>query len=140
MRLVALRLRSDLDSHSRTVTEGLTFQKIGKLVGIILLVSTSLAYGQFFTYSQWERLPQKERQVYLAGAFDTVVGVTEAEDPWGLKTSLHYRKCIRHSHVTLRQLSQNVIAFAATKPELKDTWVVGALLPYLQSLCGLVPK
>jgi hypothetical protein len=71
IRLVALRLRSDLDSHSRTVTEGLTFQKIGKLVGIILLVSTSLAYGQFFTYSQWERLPQKERQVYLAGAFDT---------------------------------------------------------------------
>ena len=48
MRLVALRLRSDLDSHSRTVTEGLTFQKIGKLAGIILLVSTSLAYGQFF--------------------------------------------------------------------------------------------
>ena len=35
MRLVALRLRSDLDSHSRTVTEGLTFQKIGKLVGML---------------------------------------------------------------------------------------------------------
>jgi hypothetical protein len=58
--------------------------------------------------------------VYLAGAFDAVVGVTEAEDPWGLKTSLHYRKCIRDSHMTLRQLSQNVIAFAATKPELRD--------------------
>jgi hypothetical protein len=80
-------------------------------------VSTSLAYGQFFTYSQWEQLPEEERQVYLAGAFDTVVGVTEAEDPWGLKTSLHYRKCIRDSHLILRQLSQNVIAFAATKPE-----------------------
>jgi hypothetical protein len=44
------------------------------------------------------------------------------------------------SHLTLRQLSQNVIAFAATKPELKDTWVVRALLLYLQSLCGLFPK
>jgi hypothetical protein len=69
MRLVALRLRSDLDSHSRTITEGPKFQKIGKLVGIILLVSTSLAYGQFFTYSQWERLPQKERQVYRGGSY-----------------------------------------------------------------------
>jgi hypothetical protein len=104
------------------------------------LVSTSLAYGQFFTYSQWERLPEEEREVYLAGAFDTVVGVAEAEDEWGLKNSLHYRKCIRDSHMTLRQLSQNVIATAATKPELKDTWVVGALLLYLRSLCGLVPK
>jgi hypothetical protein len=104
------------------------------------LVSTSLACGQFFTYSEWEQLPEEERQVYLAGAFDTVVGITEAEDPWGLKTSLHYRNCIRDSHMTLRQLTQNVIAFGATKPEVKDTWVVGALLLYLQSLCGLVPK
>ncbi len=40
---------------------------IGKLAGTILLVSTSLAYGQFFTYSQWERLPEEEeRQVYIA--------------------------------------------------------------------------
>ena len=104
------------------------------------MVSASLAYGQFFTYSEWERLPEEERQVYLAGAFDTMVGITEAEDPWGLKTSLHYRKCIRDSRMTLRQLSQNVIAFAATKPELKDTWMVGALRLYLQSLCGLAPK
>ena len=103
-------------------------------------MSTSLAYGQFFTYSEWERLPEEKRQVYLAGAFDGVVGVAEAEDPWGLKTSLHYRKRIRGSHMTLRQLSQNVIAFAQTKPELKDTWVVQALLLYLQSLCGLVPN
>jgi hypothetical protein len=103
-------------------------------------VSTSITYGQFFTYSQWERLPEEERQVYLAGAFDTVVGVTEAEDPWGLKTSLHYRKCIRDSHMTLRQLSKTVIAFAATKPELQGTWVAQALLLYLQSVCGLVPK
>ena len=28
-------------------------------------MSTSLAYGQLFTYSQWERLPEEERQVYL---------------------------------------------------------------------------
>ena len=30
------------------------------------LVSTSLAYGQFFNYSEWERLPEEERQVYLS--------------------------------------------------------------------------
>jgi hypothetical protein len=104
------------------------------------LVSTSLAYGQFFTYSEWEGLPEELRQVYLAGAFDTVVGIAEAEDPWGLKSSLHYQKCIRDNHMTLRQLSQNVIAFAATKPELQGMLVVQALLLYLQSLCGLVPK
>jgi hypothetical protein len=33
MRLVALRLRSDLDSHSRTVTEWLTFQKSANWLG-----------------------------------------------------------------------------------------------------------
>jgi hypothetical protein len=139
MRLVALRLRSDLDSRPNC-PRGPDISKIGKLAGIILSVSTSLAYGQFFTYSQWERLPEEERQVYLAGVFDTVVGVEEPEDPWGLKNSVHYRKCMRDSHMTLRQLSQNVIAFAATKPELKDTWVVRALLLYLQTLCGFVPE
>jgi hypothetical protein len=87
VRLVALRLRSDLDSRPNC-HQGPDISKIGKLAGIILSVSTSLAYGQFFTYSQWERLPEEERQVYLAGAFDTVVGVEEAEDPWGLKNSL----------------------------------------------------
>ena len=76
-------------------------------------MSTSLAYGQFFTYSEWERLPEEERQVYLAGAFGTVVAVTEAEDPWGLKKSLHYRQCIRDSHMTLKELSQNVIICAS---------------------------
>jgi hypothetical protein len=111
-----------------------------KMAGIILLVSTSLAYGQFFTYLQWERLPDEQRQLYLAGAFDSVVGVAEAEDPWGLKNSLLYRKCIRDSHMTPRQLSQNVIAFAATKPELQGMWVVQALLLYLQNLCGSVPR
>jgi hypothetical protein len=110
------------------------------MAGIILLVSTSLAYGQFFTYLQWERLPDEQRQLYLAGAFDSVVGVAEAEDPWGLKNSLHYRKCIRDSHMTLRQLSQNVIAFAATKTELQGMWVVQALLLYLQNFCGSVPR
>src|SRR5262249_13869923 len=80
--------------------------KIGKLAGIILLVSTSLAYGQFFTYSEWGRLPEEERQVYLAGAFDGVGAVAEAGDPWGLKNSLHYGKCIRDSHMPLEQLSQ----------------------------------
>ena len=44
-------------------------------------MSTSLAYGQLFTYSQWERLPEEERQVYLAGALDTMVGVTEDGRP-----------------------------------------------------------
>jgi hypothetical protein len=126
-------------SHSRTVN-GADISKIGKLAGIILLVSTPLAYGQFFTYSEWKRLPEELRQVYLAGAFDTVVGIVEAEDPWGLNGSLHYQKCIRDSHMTLRQLSQNVIAFAATNPELQGMVVVQALLLYLQSLCGLVPK
>jgi hypothetical protein len=40
----------------------------------------------------------------------------------------------------LKELSQNVITFAQAKPELRGTWVVAALLLYLQSLCGLVPK
>ena len=134
-KIVPLRSRfSQPNCHLRT-----DISKIGT-AGIILLVSASLAYGQFFTYSEWERLPEELREVYLAGAFDTVVGVTEAEDPWGLKKSLHYRQCIRDSHMTLKELSQNVITFAQAKPELRGTWVVAALLLYLQSLCGLVPK
>ena len=49
------------------LSPGADISRIGKLAGIILLVSTSLAYGQFFTYSGWEQLPEEERQVYLAG-------------------------------------------------------------------------
>jgi hypothetical protein len=117
-----------------------TISKVGKLAGIILLASMSLAYGAFFHYSEWERMPEEAQDVYLAGAFDAFVGIAVSEDPGSLKRSIHYQDCLHKSNMTLRQLSQNVIAFASAKPELQRSWVIIALGVYLQNLCGSPPN
>jgi hypothetical protein len=110
------------------------------LAGVILLAATAIAHGgAFFKYSQWERLPEEAREMYLAGAFDTIVGIADVESPGSLKRSYHYQDCLNKSDMNLQQLTQNVIAFARARPELQGTWTQIALGQYLNTLCGLPP-
>jgi hypothetical protein len=86
-------------------------------------VSTSLAYGQFFTYSQ--RLTEEERQVYPAGAFDTVVSVTEARGPMGFEDLAALPEMhTRHPHdpeTTKMFVSNSRWALAAPFPRTMST-------------------
>ena len=106
-----------------------------RLVTIVLLFLTTPAYAQsvFLTYSQWEQMPINLREVYVAGAFDTLSTVTTPEQVNYVK---HYNECVAKAKFDLHQLAENMKAYAETQPDLRDKPTPGALLRYLVSICG----
>jgi hypothetical protein len=106
-----------------------------RFVTILLLLSTTPAHAQnvFLTYGQWEQMPISLREMYVAGAFDTLSTVTSAEH---VSFAEHYNECIAKARLNLHQLAENMKEYAETQPDLRDKPTPGALLRYLVSLCG----
>jgi len=67
-----------------------------RFVTIVLLFLTTPAYAQsvFLTYRQWEQLPTNLREIYVAGAFDTLSTVTTPEQVSFVK---HYNECVANA-------------------------------------------
>jgi len=109
-----------------------------RLVTIVLLFLTTPTYAQsvFLTYSQWEQLPTNLREMYIAGAFDTLSTVTTPEQVHLVK---RYNECVVDARLNLQQLVQNMKEYAETQPDLRDKPTPGALLRYLLKLCGAPP-
>lgn len=105
-----------------------------KLASILLLLATIPANAAFLTYSQWARLPPDERTRYIAGAFDSLVSV--APSGAGNLYQEHYSNCLYNAQMSDKQLADNVMSFASTRPELQGNLVTGPLIKYLISLCG----
>jgi hypothetical protein len=106
-----------------------------RFVTIALLFLTTPAYAQsvFLTYRQWEQLPVNLREIYVAGAFDTLSTVTTPEQVNYVK---HYNECVAKAALNLRELAENMKAYAETQSDLRDKPTPGALLRYLVSICG----
>ena len=102
---------------------------------IALLFSTVPASALYITYSQWVGLPPGERSRYMAGAFDSLVSI--ADDDRGRSISVHYEQCVARAKMTDRQLADNVIQFAVSRPGLHVGTVQSALIEYLVTACGL---
>ena len=103
-----------------------------------LMLLSSSASSQYYNYSDWDRMSEAYRVVYLAGAFDALVTYVTNED--GAKAASHYKKCVMDDRMTAIQLSRNVHAYVKAHPKLKGEKVQGGLLEYLQELCGLPPQ
>jgi hypothetical protein len=107
-----------------------------KCVVILMLVSSAQVH-LFFGYSDWERLPAEPRRMYLAGAMDSLLVYVSTDEQ--RKLSLHYSKCMFEARMSAGQLSDNVVAYAKTRPELQRDTAQAALINYLSALCGKVP-
>jgi hypothetical protein len=111
-----------------------------KFIVIATVVVCSIAHAQiliWWNYSQWERLPQDAKVAYLAGAFDSLVGL--ADDQTQIQMALHYSKCVSSTHMSPRQ-TDNVSAFGTAHPELRGFTLQRVLVNYLISLCGTPPQ
>ena len=106
-----------------------------RFVTIVLLFLTTPAYAQsvFLTYRKWEQLPVNLREIYVAGAFDTLSTVTTPEQVNFVK---HYNECVAKAKFDLHQLAENVKAYAETQPDLPDKPAPFAIMRYLISICG----
>jgi len=103
-----------------------------------LLIASPVAHaGQFYSYSQWEKLDGTLRAVYIAGVFDSILGIVK--DRSDLPATRHYDDCITRANMSNGELADSVIAFVKTRPELRERSVPGALINYLVTFCGAPP-
>jgi len=106
-----------------------------RFITIVVLLLTTPAHAQnvFLLYNQWEQMPKALREMYVAGAFDTLSTVTTAEQ---VSLAKHYNECIAKARLSMSQLTENMKEYADAQPDLQSKPAAGALLRYLISLCG----
>jgi hypothetical protein len=106
-----------------------------RFIIIVLLLSTIPTYAQnvYLNYGQWAQMPPALREMYVAGAFDTLSTVTESEK---VSVAKHYNECVSKAGLSTGQLEENMKEYADTQPDLQHKPVPIALMSYLVSLCG----
>jgi len=102
-------------------------------IALLFLTTPACAQSVFLTYRQWEQMPINLREVYVAGAFDTLSTVTTPEQVDFVK---HYNECVAKAALNLHELTENMKAHAESQPDLRDKPTPFALLRYLVSICG----
>jgi hypothetical protein len=109
-----------------------------RLICLFLIVTSPVANaGQFYSYRQWMALNETLRSVYIAGVFDSLLGIVK--DRNDLPVTRHYDDCITRANMSDRELADNIMAFVKTRPELQERSVSGALMNYLIDFCGAPP-
>jgi len=88
----------------------------------------------FYTYAKWQRLPAEMRMTYVGGALDVLTGVANTDEE--KKVGGHYAKCLNESGFRLRQLTDNIDAYAAAHPNIQRNTMPGVVIDYLIELCG----
>jgi hypothetical protein len=107
-----------------------------RFVTIVLLFSTTTLHAQslYLNYGQWEQMPTSFREMYVAGAFDTLSVVAI---PQQAPVARHFNECVVKTGLTTAQLAQNVKEYAEARPDAQSKPIPNVLMRYLISLCGL---
>ncbi|GEM_PF-3139476 len=106
-------------------------------VGSIVMLANSGAFAGHLTYSQWAALDDGRRAVYMAGVIDRLANLVPATA--SSKQGMHYQRCVLEGEMTSGQLSDNVLTFARSFPEVQKLSARAALIQYLNRLCGILP-
>ena len=109
-----------------------------RLICAFLMVTSPAANaGQFYSYRQWLALDETLRSMYIAGVFDSLLGIVK--DRNDIPVTKHYDNCITRANMSTGELADNIVAFVKTRPELRERSVSGALMNYLIAFCGAPP-
>jgi hypothetical protein len=107
------------------------------IFSFLIAMSPVANAGQFYSYRQWVALDEALRSVYIAGVFDSLLGIVK--DRNDLPATKHYDDCITRANMADSELADNIIAFVKTRPGLQERSVSGALINYLIDFCGPPP-
>jgi len=109
-------------------------------VTLLLLSTPALSQGTrvFYTYSEWERMSDNQRSIYLAGAIDGLM--MYASNIEGPKLTDHLFSCLMKANLNNLQLANNVQVYTRQHPEVQGGTVQMPLIHYLRALCGPVPQ
>ena len=102
------------------------------LLWSVLLLSQ--ANANYFNYERWSRMTPDSRQLYIAGAFDSMVSFS-ANDIES-RINRHYDSCISRLKMTNMSLANNLLDYVNENPDLRGGSVQTAMIKYLIELCG----
>ena len=110
-------------------------EKRVRSVTLSLLALTTAAHAQSvaFTYDQWERLPIGMRELYVAGAVDTISTIST---PFEVGTAKFYNDCVVKKQTKARDIVEEMKATVRSRPELYSKPATGVLLTTLVKLRG----
>jgi hypothetical protein len=100
-----------------------------RLVVIATLIS-SPASAQFYSYDDFDRQPPALKYFYVTGAIDMFLAIQAS----GAKR-FDVGECIRDAKISIKEITENMQAYAQTRPELQNGTVATPLLGYLAELC-----
>jgi hypothetical protein len=107
------------------------------IAGLLSALMIGRANAQvYYTYSEWDRLSDQARAMYIAGAYDSLVSIASAETA---PIARHYSKCVS-GRVPVEQLAKSVRTFVAAHPDLQKKPVQVGLINYLIDHCGAPPN
>src|ERR1043166_6948016 len=113
--------------------------KMLRLICSLMIVMSPVANaGQFYSYSQWEAMDETLRAVYIAGVFDSLLGIVR--DRKDLPVTKHYDECISRANMSNGELADHVMAYVKVRRDLREKSVSGALINYLVTFCGAPPE
>jgi hypothetical protein len=101
-----------------------------KRLALLITLLSSPASAQFYSYDDFDRQPPAVKYFYVAGEVDMFLAVQAS----GAKR-LDVGECIRDAKISIKEITENMQAYARTHPELQNGSVATPLLGYLADLC-----
>ena len=101
-----------------------------KRLALLITLLSSPASAQFYSYDDFDRQPPAVKYFYVAGEVDMFLAVQAS----GAKR-LDVGECIRDAKISIKEITENMQAYAKTRPELQNGTVATPLLGYLAELC-----
>ena len=104
------------------------------IVTLLALTAPAHAQAVAFTYNQWERLAIGLKELYVAGAVDSLSTIAV---PTQAGTAKYYNECLVKKEITAHNLAEEMKVIVQTRPDLRPKPATAALLASLIKLCGL---
>jgi hypothetical protein len=101
-----------------------------KRLALIVTLLSSPASAQFYSYEDFDRQPPAVKYVYVTGEIDMFLAIQAS----GAKR-LDVGECIRDAKISIKEITENMQAYARTHPQLQNGSVATPLLGYLAELC-----
>jgi hypothetical protein len=102
-----------------------------KRLALLIALLSSPASAQFYSYNDFDKQPPTLKYYYVTGEIDMFLAIQAS----GAK-NFDVGECIRDAKISIKEIAENMQAYARTHPELQNGSVATPLLGYLAELCA----
>jgi hypothetical protein len=100
-----------------------------KRLALLIALLSSPASAQFYSYKEFDKQPPTLKYYYVTGEIDMFLAIQAS----GAK-NFDVGECIRDAKISIKEITENMQAYARTHPKLQNGSVATPLLGYLAEL------